>query len=126
MSSNRKLRNEVIRSHFGLPGLRHERELKKAQAQALVQRVHLEGVLAAVLDKKGFKEWLRRRRLVRAIRELNATRASMQARRFALVNPSGATRPLVAAKPDILERLRLWLRARQAARLRRYYVKATS
>lgn len=93
--NNRKLRNDVIRSRFGVNGLRHERALKKVQAATLVQRVHLEVVLAAILHKKGIAMWLRKRRLVSAIRKLDKKHMAVVVQRAALLDPRMAVRKVV-------------------------------
>jgi hypothetical protein len=83
--NNRKLLNGVIRSRFGVLGLRHERKLKKAQFEALRRRLQLEERLVALASRKGIRAWLERRRVARGIRKLNSLRAKWQAQRAALV-----------------------------------------
>jgi hypothetical protein len=89
--NNRKLLNGIIRSRFGVLGLRHERKLKKAQWEALRRRLQLEERLVALASRKGFRAWLERRRLTRAIRKLNSLRTTMLARRAALLGGEAQT-----------------------------------
>jgi hypothetical protein len=92
----RKLRNSVIRSNFGVEGLRRYRALARQKRGVLKQRRHVLRALAAqmveaqpgILDK--VTRWLRKRKLRKLASALEQQALGIGMKQLVLVNPEFA------------------------------------
>lgn len=114
--NNRKLRSSVIRSRFGVQGVRQDRELRRQMAASTRRWRYLTAVHAALLGKTGIKAWYRRRKVAVAIWRNARNHAQLALRVAALVDPRYDAVLRKALQPGLVKRVWKVVQAKRTLR----------
>jgi hypothetical protein len=95
VSGVRELRNSIIRSNFGVAGLRAYRQLHKRRVQIIGQLNHLRRHVAAlaVRPEHALVRWFKSQRVGLVIRALEKELGKITLHQLSLINPRYAVKP---------------------------------